>query len=450
MQNAPNAYNRRDVLMGGALAGLGAAALSAGFAVEPLKTVRLGFVGTGGRGTGLLRNLLRLEGVKVNALCDINEANLARAQDLVQQAGQARPEGYSRGERDWQRLCDRNDLDLVLNATPWQWHAPIAVAAMKAGKHTATEVPAAQTVEECWELVETSEKTGRHCAILENDCYDRGALMILNMIRDGLLGEPLYAEGGYMHDIRAVKFNTVSNGEPWRLDHGVRRDGNLYPTHPLGPLSWLFDINRGDSFSYLVSMSSKARSLREFAARTFGAGDRRARAEYKLGDVNVTMIHTEMGRTITLYHDTNTPRPKEHLVRIQGSKGIYNTMLDKIFIDGRSSAASKRGEGWRATHEWEDPAEYKKQYDHKLWRDQETNARSGGHGGIDYMEMYRLIKNLREGKPLDIDVYDAAAWSVIVPLSEKSVAAKSRPMDIPDFTRGKWKTRAPIDPDAIV
>jgi predicted dehydrogenase len=441
--------NRRDVLKAGALAGAGVAALSSALAAEPLKTVRTGFVGVGGRGTGLMRQMLRIEGVQVLALCDINEANLARAQDAVQKAGQPKPEGYSRSETDWQRLVERKDLDLVVNATPWQWHAPVNIAAMKAGKHAATEVPAALTVEECWEMVETSEKTGKHCAILENDCYYRETLMILNMLRAGLLGEPLYAEAGYMHDIRAVKFNTVPNGEPWRLDHSVRRNGNLYPTHPLGPIAWWMDINRGDCFTYLVSMSSKARALKEFAAREFGPNDRRARENYALGDVNVTLIGTEKGRTIALYHDTNTPRPKEHQVRLQCTKGIYNVMMDKIFIDGRSSAAEK-GEGWRASHRWEDPAEYKKAYEHRIWKEQEERAKTAGHGGIDYMEMYRLVKNLREGKPLDTDVYDAASWSVIVPLSEASVAGRSKPMDIPDFTRGKWKNRLPIDPDVIV
>ncbi len=443
-------YNRRDVLKGGAIVGLGIAAHTSELFAQPLTTVRVGFVGVGGRGTSLLRVLLGLEAVKVLALGDINETNLSRAQDLVQKSGQPKPEGYSRNETDWQRLCDRNDLDLVINATPWQWHTPISVAAMKAGKHTATEVPAAQTVEECWELVETSEKTGKHCALLENDCYYREVLMILNMIRDGLLGEPLYAEAGYMHDIRGVKFNhNVLKGEPWRLDHSIRRNGNLYPTHPLGPLSWWMDINRGDNFAHLVSMSTKARSLKEFAIKEFGPNDPRAKTNYALGDVNITLIHTEQGRTITLYHDTNTPRPKEHLVRLQGTKGAYNSMMGKIFVDGRSSAAIK-GENWRQRHEWEDPAEYRKQYDHKLWKNRESQAKTAGHGGVDYMELYRLIKNLREGKPLDIDVYDAAAWSVIVPLTESSVAGRSRPMDIPDFTRGKWKTRAAINPDEIV
>ena len=429
------AIDRRDLLKLGAAAGLSAATAAA--APKPL---RIGFVGTGGRGTGLIRNLLRIEGVELPALCDINEERLGRAQDLVEQAGQPRPEGYSRGETDFLRLCDRDDLDLVINATPWKWHTPIAVAAMKAGKHTATEVPAAQTVEECWELVETSEQTGRQCAILENDCYYRHVLFALNIIRAGLLGEVLYAEGGYMHDIRDVKFSVGRRGEPWRLEHSVTRNGNLYPTHPLGPIAWWMDINRGDQFTHLVSMSSKARSLKAYAAREFGPEDDRARRDYALGDVNTTMIRTEKGRTITLYHDTNTPRVKEHIVRIQGSRGVYNDMLNLIYIDGVSPEA----------HRWESADPYKKKYDHQLWKAQEQAAEGSGHGGGDYMLLYRLTKNLMEEKPLDIDVYDAAAWSVIVPLSEDSVANRSKPVDIPDFTRGKWKTRPPIDPDAII
>ncbi len=435
-------YGRRTALKLGAAAGFGLAAGMPAAPQSPAKPLRIGFVGTGGRGTGLIRNLLRLEGVEIRALCDINEERLARAQELVVKAGQPKPEGYSRSETDFHRLCERDDLDLVMNATPWQWHTPIAVAAMKAGKHTATEVPAAQTVEECWELVETSEKTGKHCVILENDCYYRYVLLALNMIRAGLLGEVLYAEAGYMHDIRAVKFNTVRNGEPWRLQPSIERNGNLYPTHPLGPIGWWMDINRGDQFTYLVSMSSKARCLKEFAAREFGPDDYRARQEYALGDVNTTLIRTEMGRTILLYHDTNTPRVKEHVIRIQGSRGVYNHMLEKIYIDGRHENRHNPG--------WLDIEEYKKQFDHQLWRRLEEQARGSGHGGIDFLLMYRLVKNFREGAPPDMDVYDAAAWSVIVPLSEASVAGRSRPIDIPDFTRGKWKLRPPIDPDKLV
>jgi predicted dehydrogenase len=432
-----NPLQRRDLLKLAAAAGLSAAAAQS----AEDKPIRVGFVGIGGRGRGLLRNLLKLKNVEVLALGDINEENLARAQTMVSEAGQTKPEGYSRSETDFHRLCDRNDLDLVFNATPWQWHTPISLAAMNAGKHAATEVPAAQTVEECWQLVETSQKTGKHCTVLENDCYYRHVLFVLNIIRAGLLGEVLFAEAGYMHDIRAVKFGAVpSGGEPWRLEHSAGRDGNLYPTHPIGPVAWWMDINRGDQFAYLTSMSSKARSLKEFAVKEFGPNDPRARRDYKLGDVNTTLIRTVKGKTISLYHDTNTPRVKEHIVRVQGTKGVYNDMMNSIYLDGVSPEQ----------HQWEPADEYKKKYDHQLWKKMEADAQGSGHGGGDFMEIYRLIKNLSAGKPPDIDVYDAAAWSVIVPLSEESVANRSKPVDFPDFTRGKWKTRPPVDPDEII
>ncbi len=432
--------NRRDVLRLGA-GGLAAAAAAPTLA-EKGEPLRIGVVGTGGRGTSLIRELLKLDSVEIPALCDIDEERLARAQTLVTGAGKPKPEGYSRGETDFRRLCERDDLDLVITATPWKWHTPVCVAAMKAGKHAATEVPAAQTVEECWQLVETSEKTGKHCVLLENDCYYWYTLFVLNMIRAGLLGEVLYAEGGYMHDIRAVKFNTVPNGEPWRLEPAIHRNGNLYPTHPLGPMSWWMDINRGDRFTYLVSMSSKARCLKEFAAREFGPDDPRARQDYKLGDVNTTLIGTENGHQILLYFDTNTPRVKEHLIRVQGTKGVYNQMLEKIYIDGHGEK--------RHNPDWLPLERYREQYEHQLWKTRGEQARGAGHGGIDYLLMYRLVKTLRNGEPPDIDVYDAAAWSVIVPLTEASVAGRSKPVDIPDFTRGKWKIRPPVDPDRIV
>ena len=442
-------YNHREALQAGTLAAVAAGSVLAQ-QVKPgePKIIRVGIVGTGGRGTELLRNLIRLEGVKVPALCDINEKNLARAQDSVVKANMPKPEGYSRNETDWKRLCDRNDLDLVICATPWEWHTPVCLAAMNAGKHAATEVPAAQTIEECWQLVDTSEKTGRQCAILENDCYYRETLLILNMIRQDVLGDVLFAEAGYLHDIRAVKLGLGPNPEQWRGDQAVNRNGNLYPTHPIGPLAWWMDINRGDRFSHLVSMSTKSRSLKAFAVKNLGPDDPRSKRDYKLGDVNTTLIRTEKGKTISLYHDTNTPRPKESLLRVQGTKGVFNSQMDKVFIEDRSNHSDD--ENWKSVHQWEETAEYRKQYDHKLWREKGGLAANGGHGGIDYLELYRLVKNLQEGKPPDIDVYDAAAWSVIVPLSEASVAARSKPMDFPDFTRGRWKNRPPVDVDAII
>ncbi|MCC6263461.1 MAG: Gfo/Idh/MocA family oxidoreductase [Bryobacterales bacterium] len=439
--------SRRRVLQSSAAA----LALSAAQTNAQVKTLRIGMVGVGGRGTDLLGQILRMDNVAVTAVADIDERRIARAQKLVTDAKMPRPEGYGRGERDYERLCDRNDLDLVINATPWQWHTPISVAAMKAGKHAATEVPAAITLEQCWELVETAEKTGKHCMMMENDCYDPETLMVLNMLRQGLLGEPLFAEGGYMHDLRSVKFGAtkagpVSNAEPWRLEHTLKRNGNLYPTHPIGPISWWLDINRGDRYTSMVSMSSRSGAMREYAEREFGKDDWRAKADYRLGDVNTSILQTARGRLVHLYLDTSTPRVKEHITRLQCAKGVYSSMLGKMFIDGMSFRAE--GENWRARDEWEDVAAYKDRYQHKLWRER-GQAATGSHGGIDYMLIYRLVKRLQAGLAPDMDVYDAAAWSAIFPLSERSVAGRSIPVDFPDFTRGRWEGRAGINPDEI-
>jgi predicted dehydrogenase len=431
-----SAYPRRDILKLGAMAGLGLRGpLST---ADDAKPFRVGLVGVGTRGTAHLSTLLETKGVQIPAVCDINEERVARAQDLVEKAGQPKPAAYSSGETDFRRLCDRNDINLVLNSTPWEWHAPAALYAMRAGKHTAVEVPVAITVEDCWELVETAEKTGKQCIMLENACYMREVLLVLNMIRAGLLGEILYAEGGYLHDLRTVKFNLVPHAEPWRLEHAVRRNGNLYPTHPLGPIAWWMDINRGDRLTHLVSHSSRALSLKEFAARRFGPDDHRARRDYKLGDWNTTLIHTEKGKTITLLFDTNTPRPQEIMARVQGTNGVVSGMLQMIYVEGRSPG-----------DRWEPLDEYKREFDPKLWRGTPETAFRRGHGDIDEKQTYRLIKNFREGRPPDMDVYDAAAWSVVCPLSEASVARRGAVMDIPDFTRGKWKTRPPIGRDEI-
>jgi predicted dehydrogenase len=337
----------------------------------------------------------------------------------------------------------------VLTATPWQWHTPVCVAAMNAGKHAATEVPAALTLDECWQLVDTAERTGKHCVMLENDCYYQETLMVMNMLRDGLLGEPLFAEGGYMHDLRTVKFNTVPHGEPWRLEHTIKRNGNLYPTHPIGPISWWLDINRGDRYTSLVSMSSRGGAMNEFAAREFGEDDWRTKTVYRQGDVNTSILRTARGRLVHLVFDTNTPRVKEHITRIQGSKGVYSHMLGKMFVDGMSFKSEDENE-WRHRHDWEDLEPFKEKYQHRLWKERGEQARSSGHGGVDYMLIYRLVKRLQAGLEPDMDVYDAAAWSAIFPLSEASVASRSMPVEFPDFTRGRWQTRAPLDPEQIV
>jgi hypothetical protein len=443
-----DAFSRRDFLRAGTAAGVGLSigslflsSCSKGFKKPPeqfqapaIDTVRIGYVGVGGMGTAHVSNLLRIEGVEIRAVCDIFEDRVARAQEMVVKAGQARPEGYSRGEWDFKRLCERNDLDLVYTATPWEWHVPVCVAAMEAGKHAATEVPAAVTLDECWQMVETSERTRKYCVMMENCCYDRQELLILNLVRKGMLGELINAECGYLHDLRQVKTDFESKGEAlWRLEHSKHRNGNLYPTHGLGPVAQCMNINRGDQFDYLVSMSSMSRGLNLWCEKKFGPDHELARQKYALGDINVSLLRTKLGRTITVWHDCSSPRPYTRINLVQGTRGIAQKWPDRIYIEERSPS-----------HQWEDIKNYYEEYEHPLWKELTNKSRGAGHGGMDYIEDYRLIKCLREGLPLDLDVYDAAAWSAVSELSERSVAKRSRPMDFPDFTRGLWKTREPL------
>jgi predicted dehydrogenase len=400
------------------------------------KPVRIGMVGVGNRGTGLVRNLLHIPGVEIPAICDINEANLKNAQALVEKAGRKVPEGYSKGLEDFRRLVAREDLDAVMTATPWEWHTPVCVAAMKAGKYAASEVPAAVTLEECWELVNTSEQTGRPCMLLENDCFGRGALMALNLVEQGILGEIVYCQGGYDHDIRS---GIIRNGElRWRAVHATKRNGNLYPTHPIGPIAWWTNINRGNRFTYLTSMSSKSRGLNTYLAKTLGPDNPNAKRKFVNGDVNASLIMTENGVIVTLTHDTQLPRPYSDsgmtsiplmVLRLQGTEGIFQGSMDRIYIEGRSPKL----------HTWEDAAPYYRQYDHPLWKALGDTAQGSEHGGEDYVELHQFVRAVRMGIQTPVDVYDAATWSAIGPLSERSVASKSAPVDFPDFTRGKWK-----------
>ena len=398
----------------------------------PIDPVRVGFVGVGSQGSSHVKNFLNIEGVEIRAVCDIVEEKVARIQQWVQEAGQPKPSGYSRGKTDFLRMCEQDDLDLVFTATPWEWHVPVCVAAMKAGKHSATEVPAAVTIDECWELVETSENTRKHCVMMENCCYGRAELMVLNMVRKGLLGEIVHGEAGYLHDLREIKFSDTGEG-PWRMPHSVKRNGNVYPTHGLGPLAECMNINRGDQFDYLVSMSSKSRGLNLYAEKKFGADHPLTKQNYALGDVNTSLIRTKNGVSIILIHDCDTPRPYNRINLVQGTNGIFRGYPDRIYIEGKSEL-----------HTW-DPAEnYAAEFEHPLWRTEGEKAKGAGHGGMDFLEDYRLINALRTGTYPDMDVYDAAAWSAVSELSERSVADRSRPVDFPDFTRSLWKTNAPI------
>jgi predicted dehydrogenase len=434
-----NHSSRRDLLKLAGLAAIGAGAARAQSSMadvkfEPKEKVRLGVIGVGGRGNSLIDNFSAVQNVEVGALCDIVENKVKRAQARLDRKGKAnRPIAlYTKGDHDFENLVKRDDLDLIVVATPWVWHAPMAVAAMKQGKHVAVEVPAARTLDECWELVNTSEATHRHCVQLENCCYGYNELMVLNMVRAGLFGELTHGAGAYNHDLRSVLFSTIGEGE-WRRFEHLNRNGNLYPMHGLGPVAHYMDVNRGDRFDTLVSMSSISAGLQAYRKEKIPPGDPRQKEVYQEGDFNVSLIRTARGRVIELEHNVSSPQPYDRINLIAGTKGIFRDYPPRIYFDGG------RGDEFGPL----DP--YKAKYEHPLWtRLGEIAKDLGGHGGMDFIMAYRLIECMKNGTAPDIDVYDAAAWSAPGPLSEASVAAGGMPQKFPDFTRGKWQTRQPV------
>jgi predicted dehydrogenase len=390
--------------------------------------VRLGIIGVGGRGTSLLKDLLGVDKVEIKAICDLVPEKVARAQKAVTDAGQPEPTGFSKGDTDFKNL-NQLDLDMVYIATPWNWHVPMALDAMKNGKHAAVEVPACTTLQECWDVVNTSESTRKHCIILENCCYGETEMMVLNMIRDGLFGTITHGEGAYLHDLR--KILTSNEGEGlWRRVPHMKRNGNLYPTHGLGPVAHYMDIHRGDRFDYMVSVSSPEASLTEYVKANFPEDDAKRAEKYVCGDMNTSIIKTVKGRTIMVQHDVVSPRPYSRLNTIIGTKGAFADYPARIFVDGQEK------------EEWQNLDAFREKYQHPLWKTTGEMARKmGGHGGMDYIMNYRLMDCLKRGLQPDIDVYDTAAWSAPTPLSEVSVAQNGAPQKFPDFTRGKWNVR---------
>ena len=400
-----------------------------GVPFEKHETVRIAIVGTGLRGRSVLGELLAIEGVRITALCDVVPAKAERAAAMVTAAGQPLPALYTAGERDFERLVRRDDVDFVYTATPWPWHTPVALASMRAGKHVGSEVPVATSVDDCWALVETSERTRRHCLMMENCCYGNSELTVLRMVREGVFGTLLHAEAAYLHDLRAILFEDRDEGLWRRIPH-TERNANFYPTHGLGPVAQYLGIHRGDRFDYMVSMASPEAGLTQWREAKVAKGNPKWNEKYIAGDVNSSLVRTALGRTILLQHDVVNPRPYSRLNGLQGSKAIFNDYPPRLYIDGTAG-----GEKWTPL------AEYKSRFEHPLWTAVGDIARkSGGHGGMDFVMCYRLVQCLREGLAPDFDVYDAAAWSVPFPLSEQSVRKGSAPVKFPDFTRGAWRT----------
>ena len=426
--------NRRDFIRTGLAAGTVLALGNDPASGQESKPVRVGIIGVGNRGTGLLNTILQLPSVEIRAVCDIVPERASNAQGIVEQKAGKRPEAYTKNETDFTNLAARDDLDAVVIATPWEWHTRMAVSAMRAGKYVGVEVPAAITVDECWDLVKTSEKTGVPCMMLENVCYFQNALTILRMVREGVFGDMLDCEAGYQHDCRFLMFD--DQGQlTWRGRHVAEKNGNLYPTHPIGPVSQWLNINRGDRYTQLVSMSTPAKGLQYYAAKKLGADHPLAKRSYALGDVNTTLIKTANGLTVTLYFDLMTYRPYDLIFRVQGVKGIYLGTHEKVCIEGMTPEPEQ----------WEPFEPYMEKFAHPLWRDLEEGAKKNGdHGGADYITMYEFVKAVRSKAKPPQDVYDAATWSAIFPLSIDSVAKGSQPVEFPDFTNGKWKTNPPL------
>src|SRR3954452_25149296 len=347
---------------------------ASGFAAPPIETVRIGYVGIGGQGSGHVRNLLKIPGCRITAVCDVRPERTEWAAKAIADAGHPAPAAYTRGPRDFERLCETEQLDLVYNATPWEFHVPIMLAAMKNGKHTATEVPAAMTVDDCWAMVEAAEKLQKHCVLMENCNYDRMEMMAFNMVRKGVFGELLHAEGGYLHDLRSVKFADRGEGL-WRRAWATKVNGNLYPTHGLGPVANCLDINRGDRFDYIVSMSGPSRGLQAWAAEHEPPDSPKRQEKYVLGDVNVSLIKTVQGRTIVVQHSTNLPRPYSRIHLVQGTKGLFQGYPHRAYSEGRGKL-----------DQWQTAEELLAECEHPLWKEIADRAQGAGHGGMDFIE----------------------------------------------------------------
>ncbi|MCU0420203.1 MAG: Gfo/Idh/MocA family oxidoreductase [Cyclobacteriaceae bacterium] len=438
--------NRRDFLKTTATAGVGLSILPAAaiFGKDKEPRVRLGFIGVGLRGQNHLELALKRSDVEVVALCDVQPRMMDMSLKLVSEAGKPKPSVILEGPYGYRKLLDNKDIDAVIISTPWEWHTVMCLDAMNAKKYVGCEVMTGMTLDECWQLVHTSERTGMPLMMLENVCYRRDVMAVLNMVRQGVFGELIHLQGGYQHDLREVKFNDgqqpygggVEFGDKgfseaqWRTRHSVLRNGDLYPTHGIGPLAMMININRGNRFTQLVSYGSKARGLHNYVVKK-NPTHPNAKVEFKLSDVVTTMLQTVQGETILLQHDTNLPRPYSLGFRVQGTNGIWMDINKSIYLEGQSPEP----------HRWEDAKSWLEKYDHPLWKKYGHDASGAGHGGMDWFVLHGFIESVKRKTPTPQDVYDAVTWSAITPLSEESIQKGGETVLFPDFTNGKWMFR---------
>jgi predicted dehydrogenase len=417
--------------------------------------VSIGIIGTGYRGQSHIEMLCQRTDTVIVAFADPDKQMLADAQKILKDAGRPASVEYSNGNENFKQLLQRSDIDAVIIATPWEWHIPQALEAIHNGIIPGVEVCGAIKITDCWDIVNASEKTGIPVMCLENVCYRRDVLAVYNMVRKGMFGELLHLQGGYEHDLRGVKFNDgktaynsgVEFGEKglseakWRTNHSLYRNGELYPTHGLGPIAMMIDVNRGNLLTRLSSVATKARGLHKYIVNHPQGGENHpnAKLNFKLGDIVTTQIQTHYGETIILTHDTNSPRPYNLGFRVQGTQGLWQDFSSgafnagHIYIEGISPKE----------HQWENPEAYLKQHDHPLWKRFEKDAVGAGHGGMDFFVENAFIECIKRNVPFPIDVYDLATWYAITPLSEKSISENGQVQEIPDFTRGKWINRKP-------
>lgn len=430
-----------------AAAGLGLSTTISAKSVRPRKSINaklnIGIIGSGFRGQSHIDLILRRKDCVVTCIADPSEVMLQSTKKIFDAQSAKWPTIYNQGPHDYIRMLGNEKIDAVIISTPWEWHSQMAISAMKAGVYTGMEVSGAFSLDECWELVNTHEATGTPLYFLENVCFRRDVMAVLNMVKQNLFGELIHLECGYQHDLRGVKFNDgitaynsgVEFGEKgfseakWRTWHSVYRNGDLYPTHGIGPVAQWINLNRGNRMESLVSMASKARGLHEYIVHhpKGGPDHPNAKVEFKLGDKVTTMVKCTNGETIVLHHDTNLPRPYSLGFRVQGTKGLWMDVNKKLHIEGKSPS-----------HGWEEAASYLEQYDHEVWKKHEQDAEGAGHGGMDWFLMDSFVKCGLNDTPPIFDVYDAASWMAITPMSEASITAGGAPQNFPDFTRGKW------------